>query len=77
MSEGGLHVAVLIYLKHVCHVCSKRNISTKRTMCLFQMRWGNSSNSDWTVRSANCNFCCRILVGCYIVLYLPKVVISL
>lgn len=33
MSEGGLHVAVLIYLKHVCHVCPKRNISTKRTMC--------------------------------------------
>lgn len=33
VSEGGLHVAVLIYLKHVCCVCPKRNISTKCAMC--------------------------------------------
>lgn len=76
MSEGGLHVAVLRYLKHVCHVCPKRNISTKRTVC-FRCVGAVGSNPDWPVRNADCKLCCRILVGCYIVLYLPKVVISL
>lgn len=77
--EGGLHVALPVYLKHVHCVCPKRNISTNRVLCL---RCAGAVAATLTVMSgllivtstAEFPSCGN---ECYIVPYLPKIVISL